>query len=227
MQETQAWDSLHKLLADLQRGDGREDSAEIEQILKSLHAPQANAMHAQTVATRSSPPPFYWVPSVETILEFEVNGAHGELVTKIGDFEDDGWVLPIAGTLRMKPGGLYRWTLQLVHQCPHRPQMQFGVHGIGHAQPWRVVSSERCSRSKDDEPWKDRPGGDLVITEGDYIHCETDLRVLGSRRFGTFAFAVNDGPFETAFEDLPLLENPLVPVVSMGGAGTTCRLCPL
>ena len=49
----------------------------------------------------SSPPPFYWVQSVDTISEFEVSGAHGEVATKLGDFGDDNSALPIAGTLRM------------------------------------------------------------------------------------------------------------------------------
>jgi len=171
-----------------------------------------------------SSPPFYWVPSVDSILEFEVSGAHGELVMKIGDFEDEGWALPIAGTLRMARGGLYLWTVQIVRQCAHRPQLQFGVHGAGHAWPWRVVSSGRCSRSRDDGPWISRPGGDLSISEGDYVHCEADLRGHNGG-LGNFSFAVNDGPFETAFEDLPLSDGPLHPVLLMGGDGTMCRLC--
>merc|ERR1712216_798057 len=104
--------------------------------------------------------------------------------------------LPVAGTLRMGRGSIYSWTLQLVHQCPHRPFIHFGVHGINHAKPWRVVSSGRCSRSRDEGPWVARPGGDLAICEGDLVHCEVDLRGR-SGSLGSFAFAVNDGPFET------------------------------
>lgn len=65
----------------------------------------------------------------------------------------------------------------------------------------------------------------MLIGEGDYVHCEADLRGLEGP-LGSFAFAVNDGPFETVFEDIPLSEGPLQPVVAMGGSGTTCRLCP-
>jgi len=170
-------------------------------------------------------PPFYWVPTVDTISEFEVSGSCGELVTKTGDYEDRSSALPIAGTLRMDRGGLYLWTLQIVRQCSERPQIQFGIHGVGHARPWRLVNSGRCSRSRDDGPWMSRPTGDLCIMEGDYIHCEADLRGLEGP-LGTFSFAVNDGPLETVFEDIPLSEGPLQPVVAMGGSGTTCRLCP-
>mmetsp|Transcript_159026 Transcript_159026/g.506474 ORF Transcript_159026/g.506474 Transcript_159026/m.506474 type:complete len:102 (+) Transcript_159026:761-1066(+) len=79
------------------------------------------------------------------------------------------------------------------------------------------------SYSEDEDPWFPRPAGDLTLEEGDYIHCQADLRGLEGP-FGSFAFAVNDGPFETAFEDIPLAEAPLQPVLAMGGGGTTCRL---
>jgi len=171
-----------------------------------------------------APPPFYWVPTPASIGEFEVSGACGEVVTKIGDYQDENSALPIAGTMRMAKGGLYIWTLQVVRQSPHRPNMQFGVQGAGHARPWRLVSSGRCSRSRDEGPWVARPGGDKVVSEGDFVHCEADFRGLDGP-IGSFAFAINNGPFETAFEDIPLTDGPLFPVVSMGGDGTTCRLC--
>mmetsp|Transcript_73633 Transcript_73633/g.204680 ORF Transcript_73633/g.204680 Transcript_73633/m.204680 type:complete len:415 (+) Transcript_73633:99-1343(+) len=171
------------------------------------------------------PPPFYWALTVETIGEFEVSGACGEVVAKINDFEDSSSALPVAGTLRMSKGGLYHWTLQIVRQCTHRPQIQFGLHGANHARPWRLVSTGRCSRSRDDGPWLARPSGDMAIVEGDYVHCEADLRGV-SGPLGSFSFSVNAGQMETVFEDIPLSEGPLQPVVLMGGAGTTCRLCP-
>ena len=40
-----------------------------------------------------------------------------------------------------------------------RPR-QLGIHGANHNQPWRLVTTSRCSWSRDDEPWQDRPGGD-------------------------------------------------------------------
>lgn len=170
----------------------------------------------------SVPPPFYWVPCVETVAEFEVGGTHGEVVTKVGDFEDPTCVLPVTGTLRMAKGGLYCWTLQVVRQCSHRPQLQFGLSGLNHGLPWRFVSTGRCARSRDDGPWVARAAGDVSIVEGDYIHCEVDLR--GLVPLGTFTYAVNDGPWETPFEDLPITAGPFIPVVAMGGGGTACRL---
>lgn len=169
-------------------------------------------------------PPFYWVPSVETVGEFEVSGAYGEIVAKVHDYGDGGSALPITGTLRMAKGALYLWTLQIVRQAAHRPQVQFGIHGTAHARPWRLVASGRCSRSRDDGPWLARPAGDIAVGEGDYIHCEANLQGLEGP-LGSFAFAVNDGPFETVFEDIPLSDGFLHPVVLMGGAGTTIRLC--
>jgi len=170
-------------------------------------------------------PPFYWVQDIEALGEFEVSGSAGEVVTKMGDFEDEGCSLPISGTLRMVKGGVYHWTLQIVRQSQNRPLLQFGIQGANHARPWRLVSSARCSRSRDEGPWMSRPGGDLCLSEGDYIHCEADFRCLAVP-LGTFAIAANDEPFETVFEDIPLMEGPLFPVVSMGGGGTSIRLCP-
>lgn len=144
---------------------------------------------------------------------------------KVGDYDDVVSALPIAGTLKMVRGGVYMWTLQVVRQCPHRPQIQFGLQGMDHTRPWRMVSTSRCSWARDDGVWHPRPRGDLAIIEGDYIHCEVDLRGLHGA-MGSFAFAVNDGVFECVFEDIPLSGAPLQPVVAMGGHGSTCRVCP-
>merc|ERR1712194_481048 len=173
--------------------------------------------------------------------EFNISGQHNEVVTKVRDFEDRGWVIPVSGSLRMMKGGVYRWTLHILKKCQHRPQMQFGVHGEAHEKPWRLVTTSRCSRSRDDDPWKDRPGGDKLIDEGDQVHVVCDMRgdsgghaMNGnattnatdttpnnqchskSSKFGTFGFAINDGPFELVFDDIPL-DTVLMPVVSMGG----------
>jgi len=200
------------------------EGAETTAAAASVTSP-ADAAIVEAPSRPCGAPPFYWVPAVDAITEFEVSGAAGEVVSKTGDYEDKSSALPIAGTLRMAKGGLYLWTLQVVRQCPRRPHLQFGLHGANHARPWRLVSTGRCSRSRDDGPWLVRPGGDLLIGEGDYVHCEADLRGVHGP-LGTFSFAVNDGPFETVFEDIPLSEGPLQPVVAMGGSGTTCRLCP-
>jgi len=172
-----------------------------------------------------SPPPFYWVPDVDAITEFEVSGHFGEIVTKVGDYGDALCAPPIAGTLQMAKGGLYLWTLQIVRQSPSRPQLQFGLNGSAHANPRCLMSSARCARSRDDGPWVARPQGDLAIVEGDFVHCEADLRCLNGA-LGSLSFAINDGPLETAFEDIPISEGAVLhPVVCMGGDGTACRLC--
>lgn len=174
-------------------------------------------------------PPFFWQPSAEYAEEFTVSGDCGEVVTKTRDFEDQGWVIPVGGSWRLSPGGLYRWTLRIERKCPSRPQLQLGIHGENHGQPWRLVTTSRCSWSRDDEPWRDRSGGDRLIDEGDYVHIEVDMRGSVSK-FGTFALAVNDEAFEQFFDDIPLTAPsagyPLMPVVSMGGDQSRVRLCP-
>ena len=34
-------------------------------------------------------PPFYWVQDIEALGEFEVSGSCGEIVTKMGDYDDE------------------------------------------------------------------------------------------------------------------------------------------
>jgi len=176
------------------------------------------------IAAGSATPPFFWEPSTDYESEFQVSGEFGEAVTKVRDFEDRGWVIPVAGSLRMSRGGVYRWSLHITRKCQHRPQMQFGIHGESHEKPWRLVTTSRCSRSRDDDPWQDRPAGDRLIDEGDFVHVVVDLRGWPERKFGSFKYAVNDGAFETAFEDLPL-DQIMMPVVSMGGDSCCVQLC--
>lgn len=171
-------------------------------------------------------PPFFWQPSQDYAEEFEVSGECGEIVMKTKDFEDQGWVIPVGGSWRLSRGGVYRWTVRIERKCPSRPQLQLGIHGMNHSQPWRLVTTSRCSWSRDDEPWQDRPGGDRLIDEGDFVHVEVDLRGVQSK-CGTFALAINDEPFEQFFDDIPLsTPYPLIPVISMGGDQSRVRLCP-
>jgi len=171
-------------------------------------------------------PPFFWQPSQDYANEFEVSGECGEIVMKTKDFEDQGWVIPVGGSWRLSRGGVYRWTLRIERKCPSRPQLQLGIHGMNHSQPWRLVTTSRCSWSRDDEPWQDRPGGDRLIDEGDFVHVEVDLRGVQSK-CGTFALAINDEPFEQFFDDIPLsAPYPLIPVISMGGDQSRVRVCP-
>mmetsp|Transcript_106931 Transcript_106931/g.190084 ORF Transcript_106931/g.190084 Transcript_106931/m.190084 type:complete len:462 (+) Transcript_106931:69-1454(+) len=171
-------------------------------------------------------PPFCWQPSQEYDKEFEVSGESSEIVTKMGDFEDQGWVIPVGGAWRLLRGGIYRWTIRIERKCTNRPQLQLGIHGANHSQPWRLVTTSRCSWSRDDEPWQDRPGGDRLIEEGSYVHVEVDMRGVNSKN-GTFSMSINDGPFEQFFDDIPLGQPyPLIPVVSMGGNQSRVRLCP-
>mmetsp|Transcript_19663 Transcript_19663/g.53940 ORF Transcript_19663/g.53940 Transcript_19663/m.53940 type:complete len:128 (+) Transcript_19663:2412-2795(+) len=123
-------------------------------------------------------------------------------------------------------GGTYRWTIRIERKCPSRPQLQLGIHAVNHSQPWRLVTTSRCSKSRDDEPWQDRPSGDRLIDQGDYVHVEADLRGVNSK-FGTLTLAINDEPAEQFFDDIPLGSScALIPVVSMGGDQSMVRLCP-
>ncbi|EER13208.1 Ubiquitin fusion degradation protein, putative, partial [Perkinsus marinus ATCC 50983] len=90
------------------------------------------------------------------------------------------------------------WSLEIVSKCPHRPQVQFGVHGEGHGKPWRLITTSRSSLSSDDEPWQDRPAGDRLIREGDLINIMVDLRGINGNP-GALLYSVNDGPYEVTY----------------------------
>ncbi len=145
-------------------------------------------------------------------------------------------MIPVAGSLRIQAGGVYKWSLRIKKKCSYRPQMQFGLHGLSHEKPWRLVTTSRCSRSRDDDPWVDRPQGDKLIDEGDQVNVVCDMRPsantfnpqddsAGGEQFGTFGFSINDGPFELVFTDVPT-DVTLVPVVSMGGDSSSIELLP-
>mmetsp|Transcript_54954 Transcript_54954/g.100428 ORF Transcript_54954/g.100428 Transcript_54954/m.100428 type:complete len:334 (-) Transcript_54954:83-1084(-) len=171
-------------------------------------------------------PPFQWLASPDYESEFEVSGRNKEIVTKVGDFRDPSWVIPVGSTLQLMKGASYRWTLRIEKLSPHQPQMQLGIHGSGHRRPWRLLTTSRCSRARDDEPWRERPEGDHEIQEGDFVHFEVDLRGL-HLPFGTMSIALNTGPPEVVFDDIPLsVSTPVMPVVSMGGDQSRVRLCP-
>ena len=171
-------------------------------------------------------PPFAWKVASEFEREFEISGTERDVATKIGDFQDPHWVVPVGGTLRLLKGGIYRWTLRLEHICAHRPQMQIGVHGANHRRPWRLMTTTRCSRAKDEDPWQERLGGDRMLLEGDYLHVEVDLRGL-HLPFGTMAVAINSEPAEVIFDDITLTTgSPLMPVICMGGNMSRVRLMP-
>lgn len=211
----------------------KDELQQLISVVSQLHELQQSASEVlpQVVAVSPErprvvgPPPFFWQPSPEYAEEFDVLGEWGETVTKTKDFEDQGWVIPVGGSWKLVRGGLYRWTLKIERKCPSRPQLQLGIHGQNHTQPWRLVTTSRCSWSRDDEPWQDRPGGDRLIDEGDYVHIEVDLRGV-NRQYGTFSLAINDEQYEQFFDDIPLNANyPLMPVVSMGGDQSRVRLC--
>lgn len=155
-----------------------------------------------------------------------MSGEFREVVSKVADFKDQNWVVPVGSTIRLTKGGLYRWTLCVERMNASRPQLQFGIQGAAHRRPWRLVSSTRCSRARDDEPWRDRPAGDKEIQEGDFLHFEADLRGL-HLPFGTLSMSVNAEPAEVVFDDIPLsATSQIMPVVSMGGSQSSVRLCP-
>lgn len=171
-------------------------------------------------------PPFQWLASPDYETEFEVSGRNKEIVTKVGDFRDPSWVIPVGSTLQLMKGASYRWTLRIEKLSPQQPQMQLGIHGSGHRRPWRLLTTSRCSRARDDEPWRERPEGDHEIQQGDFVHFEVDLRGL-HLPFGTMSIALNSGPPEVVFDDIPLsVSTPVMPVVSMGGDQSRVRLCP-
>lgn len=52
------------------------------------------------------------------------------------------------------------------------------VCGVDSAGPWRLISSSRCARCRDQGPWLPRAGGDLSVGEG----SSASLANIGRRR---------------------------------------------
>ncbi|CAK9069970.1 unnamed protein product [Durusdinium trenchii] len=51
-------------------------------------------------------PPFAWKVASEFEREFEISGSEFDVVTKLGDFKDPHWVVPVGGTLRLLKEGM-------------------------------------------------------------------------------------------------------------------------
>ncbi|CAE7716422.1 unnamed protein product [Symbiodinium necroappetens] len=66
-------------------------------------------------------PPFAWQAARDFQREFDISGEENEIVTKVGDFKESHWAVPIAGTLKLFKGCIYRWTLRLEHICRFHP----------------------------------------------------------------------------------------------------------
>lgn len=168
---------------------------------------------------RTRRPPFDWVvPNLETQDDFIISGRWRDVVEKRGNLELDGFVLPVHGRKEMIAGHVYRWALLIEQAGREQPEIQFGVQGVGFERPWRLVTTTRCARSRDEEPFLPRPNGDRRIRERDVVHLELDLRpsIAAPGAQGSLSVAVNDEPFELFFIDMPMT-TPLVPAVLLGG----------
>eukprot|EP00746_Dinoflagellata_sp_MGD_P026468 gnl/MRDRNA2_/MRDRNA2_162401_c0_seq1.p1 gnl/MRDRNA2_/MRDRNA2_162401_c0~~gnl/MRDRNA2_/MRDRNA2_162401_c0_seq1.p1 ORF type:complete len:242 (+),score=40.33 gnl/MRDRNA2_/MRDRNA2_162401_c0_seq1:68-793(+) len=171
---------------------------------------------------RPQKPPFRWVATADYAAEFEVSGEHGEIALKKGDFKTVGWVIPLVGSISMVPGNVYHWTLHFEQKSELRPHMQFGIQGQNFEPPWRLITTSRCSRAREDMVWIDRPTGDCLLQIGDTVSLELDLRGQ-SGNMGILSMAIGEGEKEIVFEDIPL-SGALVPVLLMGGDGSRVRL---
>lgn len=166
-------------------------------------------------------PPFGWtVLHEECLSEFTIDGPRRSRVEKREDYKMLGWVIPVNGTLELHPGQVHRWALVMEKMNKDRPEIQFGFQGVGFEHPWRLITTTRCSRSKDEEEqWESRPGGDRRIDEGDKVHLELDL----SKSPGVLSMAINDSPFEVVFADIPI-QKAVLPAVMLGGHGACVRV---
>lgn len=165
-------------------------------------------------------PPFEWeVLRREAQSELVVSGPWREIVATRGNNAMAGWVIPAHGRREMRSGQIHRWALVVEQVSRHQPEIQFGIQGVNFARPWRLVTTSRCSCSRDEEPWQGRKAGDRRIRERDVMHLELDL----CNDPGSLWLAVNDEPFEIVFCDIPLAV-PLLPVVMLGGQGSRVRV---
>lgn len=170
---------------------------------------------------RARRPLFEWeVLNEECQHEFMISGPRRDTVEKSCDYNMHGWVIPVNGTRCFTAGRLYRWSFVLEQVNKERPEIQFGIQGMNFEYPWRLVTTTRCSRSRDDEEqWLSRPEGDQRIEENDVIHLELDF----SREPGVLRMALNSLPFETVFDDIPT-GKPVMPALMLGGHGSRVRV---
>jgi len=156
----------------------------------------------------------------EVADEFLIGGRWRDSVEKRGDFGRVDLVIPVNGDIELRPGSVHRWALVVEHVNRERPEIQFGIQGTNFEYPWRLVTTTRCSRSRDEETcWTRRPQGDRMIQEHDVVHLELDL----TQSPGILAMAINYEPFEVVFRDIPS-ERPLMPAVMLGGHGSRIRV---
>lgn len=170
---------------------------------------------------RRSRPPFQWIILTEECKhEFVVGGRWRDTVEKRGDYGHVGLVIPVNGRIEMRSGNVYRWALVIEQVNRERPEIQFGIQGINFDFPWRLVTSTRCSRSRDDEQqWTRRPGGDRMLQAWDTVHLELNFRQTP----GVLTMAINEEPFEVVFSDIPTTR-PVMPVAMLGGHGSRVRI---
>lgn len=173
------------------------------------------------LARRRSRPPFQWIILTEECKhEFVVGGPWRDTVEKRGDYGHIGLVIPVNGRIEMRPGNVYRWALVIEQVNRERPEIQFGIQGINFEFPWRLITSTRCSRSRDDEQqWTRRPSGDRMLQAWDTVHLELNFRQTP----GVLSMAINEESFEVVFRDIPT-GRPVMPVVMLGGHGSRVRI---
>lgn len=191
--------------------------------LAALVVTAALVQAVRACRTRAARPLFEWwvVHEEENADEFYIGGQWRDTVEKRGDYKMAGWVIPVNGRINMSAGSVYRWILQVERMNRDRPEVQFGFQGAKFEHPWRLVTTTRCSRSRDEEPWTARPEGNRQIQENDLVHLELDMR----RDPGRFWMAVNEEPFELVFDDVPTSRG-VMPAVMLGGHGCTVRVRP-
>lgn len=170
---------------------------------------------------RARRPLFEWaVLNEECQHEFMITGTRRNTVEKSRDYNIHGWVIPVNGTCYFTAGHVYRWSLVIEQVNRERPEIQFGIQGMNFDFPWRLVTTTRCSRTRDhEENWVSRPGGDQRIEVNDVVHLELDF----SRDPGVFRMALNSSPFEVVFDDIPT-DKSVMPAVMLGGHGSRVRV---
>eukprot|EP00930_Biecheleria_cincta_P103551 TRINITY_DN95559_c0_g1_i1.p1 TRINITY_DN95559_c0_g1~~TRINITY_DN95559_c0_g1_i1.p1 ORF type:complete len:282 (+),score=27.06 TRINITY_DN95559_c0_g1_i1:25-846(+) len=181
----------------------------------------AAAWLCRRLALRRSRPPFQWIVLTDECKhEFVVGGRWRDTVEKRGDYGHVGLVIPVNGRIEVRSGNVYRWALVIEQVNRERPEIQFGIQGTNFELPWRLVTSTRCSRSRDDEEqWTRRPGGDRMLQAWDVVHLELNLRQTP----GVLAMAINEESFEVVFSDIPT-SCPIMPAVMLGGHGSRVRV---
>ena len=169
-------------------------------------------------------PLFFWSPDTKHKDMFQVSGDFNEEVSVRGGTAPIS--APCRGSCQLLRGAVYRWTLVVERggSCSSFRQLHFGIM-------WAELPAKSRTLDTTGDVYVDGKPISILgapprrrITNGALVHFEVDMCGLKSD-FGTMAIAINDGPWRTYFDDVPLDAPSPTPVVIMKEHEARVRVC--